>query len=109
MARQPLMHSMKQAKKVAIIEEREWGGTCVLRGCDPKKVLAGAMEAHNFSERLRGKGIKQVAEIDWKDLQDFKRSFVEPVPESRLEGFQEAKIETFKGSAAFFGCSHGAG
>ncbi len=88
-------------KKVAIIEERDWGGTCVLRGCDPKKVLAGAMEAHNFSERLRGKGIKQVAEIDWKDLQDFKKSFVESVPESRLEGFQEAKIETFKGSAAF--------
>lgn len=23
--------------KVAIVEERSWGGTCVLRGCDPKK------------------------------------------------------------------------
>ncbi|EUJ33385.1 putative glutathione reductase [Listeria floridensis FSL S10-1187] len=92
---------MPQEKKVAIIEERDWGGTCVLRGCDPKKVLAGAMEARNFSERLRGKGIKQAATIDWQDLQAFKHSFVDPVPESRLEGFQAAKIETFKAHAEF--------
>ncbi|RMF31908.1 MAG: FAD-binding protein, partial [Candidatus Nitrosothermus koennekii] len=25
--------------KTAIIDEREFGGTCALRGCDPKKVL----------------------------------------------------------------------
>lgn len=34
--------------KVAIVEERSWGGTCVLRGCDPKKVLVGAREARNL-------------------------------------------------------------
>ncbi len=26
----------------AIIESRPFGGTCALRGCDPKKVLVGA-------------------------------------------------------------------
>ncbi len=30
---------------VAIIDSRPYGGTCALRGCDPKKVLVGASEA----------------------------------------------------------------
>ncbi|MBC1708809.1 NAD(P)/FAD-dependent oxidoreductase [Listeria welshimeri] len=87
--------------KVAIIEERSWGGTCVLRGCDPKKVLIGAAEARNLSTRLRGKGIKQAASISWQDLMAFKETFIEDVPESRLESFQEAGIETFFGQAIF--------
>ncbi|MBC1805602.1 NAD(P)/FAD-dependent oxidoreductase [Listeria sp. FSL L7-0993] len=87
--------------KVAIIEERSWGGTCVLRGCDPKKVLVGAAEARKLSTRLRGKGIKQAATISWTDLMAFKETFVEDVPESRLESFKEAGIETFFGPASF--------
>ncbi|MBC1997029.1 NAD(P)/FAD-dependent oxidoreductase [Listeria marthii] len=87
--------------KVAIVEERSWGGTCVLRGCDPKKVLVGAAEARNLSTRLRGKGIKQAATISWTDLMAFKETFVEDVPESRLESFQNAGIETFFGPASF--------
>ncbi|MBC1742000.1 NAD(P)/FAD-dependent oxidoreductase [Listeria welshimeri] len=87
--------------KVAILEERSWGGTCVLRGCDPKKVLIGAAEARNLSTRLRGKGIKQAASISWQDLMVFKETFVEDVPENRLESFQEAGIETFFGQAIF--------
>ncbi|MBC1568986.1 NAD(P)/FAD-dependent oxidoreductase [Listeria cossartiae] len=87
--------------KVAIIEERSWGGTCVLRGCDPKKVLVGAAEARKLSTRLRGKGIKQAATISWTDLMAFKETFVEDVPESRLESFRKAGIETFFGPASF--------
>ncbi|MBC1545741.1 NAD(P)/FAD-dependent oxidoreductase [Listeria sp. FSL L7-1435] len=87
--------------KVAIIEERSWGGTCVLRGCDPKKVLVGAAEARKLSTRLRGKGVKQAATISWTDLMAFKETFVEDVPESRLESFREAGIETFFGPASF--------
>ncbi|MBC1986808.1 NAD(P)/FAD-dependent oxidoreductase [Listeria sp. FSL L7-0478] len=87
--------------KVAIIEERSWGGTCVLRGCDPKKVLVGAAEARRLSTRLRGKGIKQAATISWTDLMAFKETFVEDVPESRLESFREAGIDTFFGPASF--------
>ncbi|PYQ47787.1 MAG: hypothetical protein DMF78_22785 [Acidobacteria bacterium] len=31
--------------KVAIVDSRPFGGTCALRGCDPKKVLVGAADA----------------------------------------------------------------
>jgi len=33
---------------VAIVDSRPYGGTCALRGCDPKKVLVGATEALDF-------------------------------------------------------------
>ncbi|WP_099221228.1 dihydrolipoyl dehydrogenase family protein [Listeria costaricensis] len=90
-------------QNVAIIEEREIGGTCVLRGCDPKKVLAGAMEAYQLTKRLTHKGIKQAAQIDWEELMAFKETFVKNVPHDREKQFAQAGIEVFKGTASFSG------
>ncbi|WP_239253941.1 dihydrolipoyl dehydrogenase family protein [Listeria ilorinensis] len=88
-------------KSVAIVEEREIGGTCVLRGCDPKKVLAGAMEAQQLTKRFVHKGIEQTAKIDWEKLMAFKETFVENVPHDREQQFAQAGIEVFKGTASF--------
>jgi hypothetical protein len=63
------------------------GGTCALRGCDPKKVLVGAAEAIDWIHRMKGKGIQaENLQIDWPELMRFKRSFTEPVPERREDG-----------------------
>ena len=42
---------------VAVIDSRPFGGTCVLRGCDPKKVLVAAAEAIHWAQRLAGRGV----------------------------------------------------
>ena len=42
---------------VAIIDSRPFGGTCALRGCDPKKVLVGAAEIIESVTRMKNKGI----------------------------------------------------
>ncbi len=42
--------------KVAIADSRPFGGTCALRGCDPKKVLVGAAEVMDWVQRMKGKG-----------------------------------------------------
>ncbi len=42
---------------VAIIDSRPFGGTCALRGCDPKKVLVGAAELIDWTRRMEGKGV----------------------------------------------------
>ena len=39
---------------VGIIDKRPFGGTCALRGCDPKKVLVGVAEVIDWSQRMRG-------------------------------------------------------
>src|SRR5437764_6740480 len=36
--------------EVAIIDSKPFGGTCALRGCDPKKVLVGARSEEHTSE-----------------------------------------------------------
>ena len=92
--------------QVAIVDSRPFGGTCALRGCDPKKVLVGAAEAVDWARRMNGKGIHaEKLQIDWQELMRFKRSFTEPVPENREEGFAKAGIAAFHGRAHFVGPS----
>ena len=89
--------------KVAIIDSRPFGGTCALRGCDPKKVLVSATEVIDWNERMQGKGIEnaKAAGINWPKLMRFKRSFTEPVPKSREKVFSDAGIAGYHGRARF--------
>lgn len=87
---------------VAVVDHRPFGGTCALRGCDPKKVLVGAAESLDQIRRLRGKGVSGgVPAVDWGELMAFKRSFTEPVPGRRQEGYAAKGIDTFRGRARF--------
>lgn len=89
---------------VAIIDKRPFGGTCALRGCDPKKVLVGAADALDWALRMRGKGIAdRDLGIDWSELMQFKRAFTEPVAPARDTGFRKAGIAAFHGPARFAG------
>jgi glutathione reductase (NADPH) len=90
--------------QVAIVDSRPFGGTCSLRGCDPKKVLVGAAEIYDWARRMQGKGIKAAKlQIDWSELMGFKRSFTEPVPKRREDEFANAGIAAFHGRARFAG------
>ena len=90
---------------VAIIDSRPFGGTCVLRGCDPKKVLVSAAEVIDLNKRMQSKGIidTNAVKIQWPDLMHFKRSFTEPIPKEREEQFSKAGIIAFHGRARFIG------
>ena len=88
---------------VAVIDEKPFGGTCALRGCDPKKVLIGGAEAVYRSRRMRGNGVGGELEIDWPDLIRFKRGFTDPVPSEHEHRYREAGIATFHGTARFTG------
>jgi len=90
--------------RVAVIDSRPFGGTCALRGCDPKKVLVGAAEALDRVRALDGRGLRpEGARIEWSDLMRFKRGFTAPVPQSKEQAFVKAGIATFHGRARFVG------
>ena len=90
--------------KVAVIDPLPFGGTCALRGCDPKKVLVGAAEAIDHSRRMRGKGIAGgEPAIAWNELIKFKRSFTEPVPPMKEKNFAKNGIDAYHGRAKFRG------
>jgi glutathione reductase (NADPH) len=98
------LHCRKAGWQVAIVDSRPFGGTCSLRGCDPKKVLVGAAEVLDWGRRMQGKGIEAAQlQMDWTELMRFKRSFTEPVPERREEEFANAGIARFHGRARFAG------
>ena len=40
---------------VAIVDYHPFGGTCQLRGCDPKKVLVSVSDLVDWSRRMQGR------------------------------------------------------
>lgn len=98
------MGCRKAGWSVALIDHRPFGGTCALRGCDPKKVLVAAAEVMDGVRRMGEKGVIQGdAHIDWPALQRFKRSFTDPVPDKREQAYSRSGIDTFHGRARFTG------
>lgn len=87
--------------RVAVVDDQPYGGTCTLRGCDPKKVLIGVAELVDWQRRMRGSGVDGAARIDWPALMRFKRTFTEPVPAEREKALTAAGVTTFHGAAHF--------
>ena len=87
---------------VAIIDVKPFGGTCQLRGCDPKKILVGAAHAFDAVEKLRAVGIfERTPAIDWAKLIAFKRTYTDPVPAQREKTYRDAGIVPLGGKARF--------
>jgi len=90
--------------KVAVIDHLPFGGTCALRGCDPKKVLVGAAEAIDHSRRMRGNGVAGGEPvIAWSELMQFKRTFTQSVPAMKEKSFAKSGIDAYHGLARFRG------
>ncbi|MGE5345725.1 MAG: dihydrolipoyl dehydrogenase family protein [Acidithiobacillales bacterium] len=90
--------------RVAVVDSRPFGGTCALRGCDPKKVLVGAADLLDWCRRMEGRGFRgEGARLEWRDLIRFKRTFTDPVPGMRAEAFERAGIVALSGRARFTG------
>lgn len=99
-----IAYRVRQAgQSVAVVDSRPFGGTCALRGCDPKKVLLASAEAVDLARRLAGHGVAGDVSIDWPKLMAFKRGFTDPVPRQREQGFAEQGIDSLHGVARFAG------
>ena len=87
--------------RVAIVDDQPYGGTCALRGCDPKKVLVGAADLTAWHDRMRDNGVSGDASVNWPALMRFKRTFTDPVPASTEQAFHNVGIEILHGEARF--------
>lgn len=97
---------VREAKwRVAVVDERPLGGTCALRGCDPKKVLIAGTEPLAAARRLRGKGVAGELRVDWPALMAFKRGFTDPVPGKQEQRYRQAGIDVYRGHARFTGAN----
>jgi glutathione reductase (NADPH) len=90
--------------RVAIVDELPYGGTCALRGCDPKKILRRGAEIIDSARLMAGKGIDAGGlHINWADLMQHKLGFTEPVPANMERGLTGNGVETLHGTATFTG------
>ena len=95
------MKGAKKGLKVGIADFRPYGGTCALRGCDPKKILIDVAKAKKDIAKFTGKGLQAEGKINWPDLMKFKRGFTDPVPDKMEKGYQKVGVDTFHDAATF--------
>ncbi|WP_119328821.1 glutathione-disulfide reductase [Cysteiniphilum halobium] len=90
-------------KKVAIIEAKDLGGTCVNRGCVPKKAM---WYAANLASRLKhdyqGYGFDlDVKGFNWQTLKNKRETYISNIHQFYNKLFGTQKITPFKGWGSF--------
>ncbi|MFH8793336.1 dihydrolipoyl dehydrogenase [Streptomyces sp. NPDC017941] len=91
-------------KRVAVVEEKYWGGVCLNVGCIPTKALLRNAElAHLFTHEAKTYGIKVEGEVSFDYGEAFRRS--RTVADGRVKGvhflMKKNKITEFDGRGTF--------
>ena len=95
-----------KGKKVGIAEEFRYGGTCVIRGCVPKKLM---LFASDFGQKFKdssgfGWDINSY-KIDWTKFQDRKNKEISRLERIYSDGLKSAGVCAFNDRAKLLGGS----
>src|SRR6478752_4765958 len=94
----------KAGMTVAMVEERDLGGTCPNRGCTPKKVLVAAGHALHEIERASAHHIAVgKPRLDWAALIDREKEMIKDIPANLARSMQRRQVEVIAGHASFAG------
>lgn len=86
--------------RVAIAEESRWGGTCVIRGCVPKKLLVYASEVRRALDDAPGFGwTLGPASFDWATLIAAKDREISRLSSIYVDVLRKAKVSIHEGTA----------
>ncbi|MEM9505844.1 MAG: FAD-dependent oxidoreductase [Cyanobacteria bacterium P01_E01_bin.43] len=86
--------------RVAIAESRTLGGTCVNRGCVPKKLLVNAAEfIHQQQVAASLQWVNPTGLLDWQRLQTAIAEHLRGIRQSQQESLQAANVDIVRGTA----------
>ena len=88
-------------KRIALVEEDDVGGTCALRGCQPKKFLVEVADAVARAHMLEGLGVAGRTTFDWEAMQRNKNAFLDGYSEETIEDLEADGVTVLRGRAAF--------
>eukprot|EP01056_Protomagalhaensia_sp_Gyna25_P006132 Protomagalhaensia_sp_Gyna_25__6131@NODE_99_length_5285_cov_19_953298_g76_i0_p3_GENE_NODE_99_length_5285_cov_19_953298_g76_i0NODE_99_length_5285_cov_19_953298_g76_i0_p3_ORF_typecomplete_len483_score47_35Pyr_redox_2/PF07992_14/2_7e57Pyr_redox_2/PF07992_14/7_2e02Pyr_redox_dim/PF02852_22/1_1e26Pyr_redox/PF00070_27/0_0047Pyr_redox/PF00070_27/5_1e11Pyr_redox_3/PF13738_6/3e15FAD_oxidored/PF12831_7/7_1e10GIDA/PF01134_22/6_7e07GIDA/PF01134_22/1e02K_oxygenase/PF13434_6/6_9e02K_oxygenase/PF13434_6/6_4e07FA len=96
--------------KVAIVEGKFWGGTCVNVGCVPKKVMWWASQVKEFLEECEHYGFS-IGDIkfNWKHLKARRDANVNRLKGLYQRNLQSSGVDIFEGIACFTGAANAEG
>ena len=90
--------------RVAVAEEYRVGGTCVIRGCVPKKLLVyGSHFAHELQDAGGYGWSIEGAKFDWARLRDFVASDVDRLERAYTSTLDNNKVDHFHERATIAG------
>ncbi|WP_428378193.1 glutathione-disulfide reductase [Lichenicoccus sp.] len=88
--------------RVAVVEARHWGGTCVNLGCVPKKLMVQATEYGEWAEDSRGFGWDMARGThDWERFIGRKDHEIERLNAIYVRLLEDAGVRLFTGHARF--------
>lgn len=91
-------------RTVAMVESGDFGGTCALRGCEPKKVLAETAHAVARIRDMQARnGVRGDLSIHWPTLAALKQGYVDSVPPRAEASYESSGIDLYYGPARFTG------
>lgn len=93
----------KAGKTVAVAEPNGFGGTCTLRGCDPKRVMVTRTMALQDALNIQGAGLDGTPTLNWPDTRAAVHDIIGPVPDGIREKLEEAGVTVFLAYAEFTG------
>jgi glutathione reductase (NADPH) len=93
---------LKQADlRVALLEPGPLGGTCPLRGCEPKKTLFDVVHSLERCRNHFGRGLSGDLRLDWAELVRFKNGFTDPVHDQVREDLESRGIDWIQAAGRF--------
>jgi glutathione reductase (NADPH) len=88
--------------RVAIAEQDLVGGTCVIRGCIPEKLMSFAAEFSEACQDAEGYGWNQDSTtFDWQQFIDAKEREIHRLSQVHNQALEKAGVELIKGHATF--------
>ena len=93
--------------KVAIVERDQVGGTCVIHGCIPEKLMTYAASFLQFFQNANEYGWGNVScQFDWSQFMKAKDQHIEHLSQVHIEHLQDSKGGTDLWTGSVSGCSH---
>ena len=90
-------------RRIAFVEELDFGGTCPNRGCTPKKVLVAAAASLDTIAKASAHGILVGnAKLDWKALIERKNDMISFIP-GAMGDLAAKRGDVYRGHARFTG------
>ena len=94
------LHAAKLGKKVAVVEKREAGGTCLNRGCIPTKTLLHSSQIFHDAKHGAHAGIHtDDIRADMTEIFAYKREISQKLSSGIESLFKTAKIDFLRGTA----------
>jgi glutathione reductase (NADPH) len=96
------VRAAKHGAKVAVVEQRHLGGTCVNLGCVPKKVMFNASMIADMIHKSNDYGFSShLSKFDWNKLVSKRNTYIKRLRENYTNRFNELKISQITGTGVF--------